>query len=133
MVRGRGIRSDGRGRRGGRCRRVRKGLKRSMRWAKAALAPSSVRSGSRRNLPGGLNEADYRGHRWPPRLPALPGRRHRPLTGLSCRFPSQARLGDFTPDNASLLVLAELVQLRTRCRQPPLDVADEFDPRRSGE
>ena len=56
-------------------------------------------------------EADYRGHRWPPQLgfawpPAPAG--VWPVAPL----PIAPRLGDFTPDNASLVVLAELVRLR---------------------
>ncbi len=55
------------------------------------------------------NEADYRGHRWPPRLPA-----HAWPPAPTALWPTAPdgiarRLGDFTPDNASLLVLAQLV------------------------
>ncbi|UZF95477.1 hypothetical protein [Bosea sp. NBC_00550] len=56
-------------------------------------------------------EGDYRGHRWPPRL----GHEWPPKLPTDC-WPIApgaipACLTDFTPDNASLLVLAEFVEL----------------------
>lgn len=60
-------------------------------------------------------EADYRSHRWPPRLPGNawpPVPPTPPNVWPTAPLGVAPRLGDFTPDNASLLVLAQMVQLR---------------------
>ncbi|MGW9333697.1 hypothetical protein [Bosea sp. NPDC055594] len=62
-------------------------------------------------------ETDYRGHRWPPRL----GHAWPPSLPTDC-WPIAPdaiapRLTDFTPDNASLLVLAEFMKLKTPAGQ----------------
>lgn len=79
-------------------------------------------------------ESDYRGHRWPPRL----GHAWPPTSPTDCwPIAPEAilpRLSDFTPDNASLLVLAEFVQLKNAAGRPawaelmqPNDMADDID------
>lgn len=60
------------------------------------------------------DEVDYRAHRWPPRPPDVPW--PPPIGSLPAVWPAAPggiarRLADFTPDNSSLLVLAEFVQL----------------------
>jgi len=81
-------------------------------------------------------ETDYRGHRWPPRLghvwpPTLPTDCWPIVPAPHAIAP---RLTDFTPDNASLLVLAEFVQLRNSAGHfawielmQPDDMKDDID------
>ncbi|MDP3256238.1 phosphatase PAP2 family protein [Bosea sp. (in: a-proteobacteria)] len=79
-------------------------------------------------------EPDYRGHRWPPRL----GHAWPPTSPTDCwPIAPEAilpRLTDFTPDNASLLVLAEFVQLKNSAGRlawaelmQPNDMTDDID------
>lgn len=59
-------------------------------------------------------ETDYRGHRWPPLLDDGAHQwppKVEPWQRVSTAYP--LRLQDFTPDNASLLIVSELVDVKT--------------------